>query len=240
MSGPWFAQPMLAFDVETSGVSVTDDRIVTGALVWVGPDGARREQWVINPGIDIPKDAAAIHGWTTERVQKSGLPPSAVLETVAGFLADALRSGMPVVGMNLSFDLSMLECELERHGLLTLRDRLAAPIAPVVDVLVLDKQVDTYRKGGRKLTDLAAHYGVVLDDAHDAASDALASARIAYKIGKRFPEIGSMSLTDLHAAQIGWRREQQRSLADYFARQGKNETVDGGWPLLDEVTGRAS
>ncbi len=143
----------------------------------------------------------------------------------------AMRRGVAVCGMNHSYDFTILDRELRRHGLPTLPERLDGPIRPVIDVYVLDKQVSR-RPGSRKLVDMAAHYGVPLDNAHDAAADVLAACRIAYKIGVRYPQIGSMSLDELHDAQIAWRAQQQASLESYFKSQGKNESCDGRWPLI--------
>lgn len=231
MSTPWFASPMLGLDFESSGVNTERDRIVTCALVGVGPDGADPQHWVINPGIEVPESAARIHGWTTERVRAQGGDPAEVLNVVADALALSMGEGMPVVGMNLAYDFTILDRELRRHHLPTLEDRLGGPIRPVIDVYVLDKHV-SYRKGSRKLVDMAAFYGVALDDAHDAVADVLAAARIAYKIGRGNERVGSMSIGDLHDAQIGWRAEQQASLQAYFKSQGRNEVVDGSWPMM--------
>jgi DNA polymerase-3 subunit epsilon len=228
---PWFAGPMLGFDCETTGVDPESDRIVTAALVKVGPDGAQPWQAVINPGIEIPEQAARIHGWTTERVREHGKQPGVVLEMVASALAAAMIEGTPAVGMNVSFDFTILDRELRRLGLPTLEQRLGGAIRPVVDVYVLDKQI-SWRKGSRKLVDTAAFYGVELgSDAHDATADTLAACRIAYKIGRSHERVGSMSLDELHDSQVRWRAEQQASLQEYFQRQGKNETCDGSWPM---------
>lgn len=222
---------MLGWDCETTGVNPEKDRIVTSALVRVGPDGKDAQQFVIDPGVEIPEAAARIHGWTTERVRAEGGKPAECLDVIAADLALAMRRGTPVCGMNLSYDITLLDRELRRYQLPTLEDRLDGPIRPVIDVYVLDKQVSR-RPGSRKLVDMAAHYGVALDNAHDAAADVLAACRIAYKIGVRHPQIGSMSLDELHDAQIAWRAQQQASLEAYFKSQGKNESCDGRWPLI--------
>lgn len=223
---------MLGWDTETTGVDAERDRIVTAALVEVGPGGAQPHHWVINPGIEVPEGAARIHGWTTERVRAQGGKPAEILGVVAESLASAMRDGVPVVGMNLAYDFTILDRELRRHGLRTLEDRLGGPIRPVIDVYVLDKHL-SFRKGSRKLVDMAGFYGVplALDAAHDAVADVLAAARIAYKIGRNNERVGAMSLDDLHAAQIVWRAEQQSSLQSYFRSQGRNEVVDGSWPM---------
>ncbi len=234
-AAPWFTGPMLGLDFESTGVSVESDRIVTAALVQVGPGGASPQHFVVDPGVEVPEAAARIHGWSTERVRAEGGKPAEILDAVAADLALSMRRGTPVVGMNLSFDFTILDRELRRHGLPLLEDRIGAPTRPVIDVYVLDKQV-SWRKGSRKLVDMAAHYGVALGDgAHDAVADVLASARIAYKIGRQYQQVGSMDLDELHDAQVRWRAEQQASLAQYFRNKGETEraeSVNGAWPMI--------
>ena len=235
---PWFMGSMVAFDCETTGISITDDRIITIAAARLGFGFGDLRHWVIDPGVEIPVEASNIHGWTTARIREVGESAPGTLDDVAEILAGEMGSGVPAVGMNLAFDFSLLECELRRHNLPTLSERLDGRIGPVVDIAVLDKQVDRYRRGSRKLSNLAELYGVVLNDAHDAMADATASAEIARKIGFYSGEIGSMSVWDLHEAQVEWRAEQQTSLAGHFMSQGKEaeaKTVDGGWPLYHSV-----
>jgi DNA polymerase-3 subunit epsilon len=137
------------------------------------------------------------------------------------------------VGANLAYDLTLLEAENQRHSLPTLRERLhPKPIGPCVDVMVLDKHIDPYRKGGRKLTDLAKHYGVILGDAHTAHADALAACRLFPRILARSKELQSYPLGALHQAQIGWRKTQMDGLRAYFDKRGtEHDGCDGGWPL---------
>jgi DNA polymerase-3 subunit epsilon len=79
----------------------------------------------------------------------------------------------------------------------------------------------------------ARHHGIVLpvEQAHGAAADALASARVAWKLARIHGELGAMALPELHERQVGWFAEQAASLAEYFARQGKTEPVPTEWPL---------
>lgn len=64
----WVRQRIVGFDTETTGVDVTGDRIVTAALVvrdkLTGLSQVRT--WIIDPGVEIPEAASAIHGITTE------------------------------------------------------------------------------------------------------------------------------------------------------------------------------
>ena len=142
----------------------------------------------------------------------------------------------PIVAMNARYDITVLDRECRRHGLPTLLDRhIDDMIWPVIDPFVLDKQVDPYRRGRRTLSALCSHYGVALDDAHDATADAVAAARVACRIGAARPELAAMDIEDLHHAQMRWAAEQAASLAAYFRRTpGKAhlaETVRGEWPL---------
>jgi DNA polymerase-3 subunit epsilon len=102
---------------------------------------------------------------------------------------------------------------------------------------VLDKYADRYRKGRRTLTDLCAHYGVELNDAHDAAADALAALSLVRAIGRRFTDrgVGSMSAAELHVRQALWHAAQARGLQAWFARNGSQETCDPAWPLRPDM-----
>ncbi len=62
-------RPLVIFDLETTGISVTHDRIVEICLLKVYPD--LREElrtYRINPGMPIPAGATAVHGITNEDV----------------------------------------------------------------------------------------------------------------------------------------------------------------------------
>lgn len=231
----WHLGVMLAFDLETTGVSVETDRIVTACLAHInGSTGETKTRtWLVNPGIEIPDQAAQVHGITTERVQTEGMDPREAVAEIAADLAEALEQGIPVVGFNIgAYDLTLLDRELRRYDWPHLVQMLPNGVAPVIDARVLDKQVDRYRKGGRKLTEVCAHYGVVLGGAHDATEDAVAAARVAWKIAAKYPEIARLSLQELHAAQVRWKREQDTDFAAYRRRRGQEvDGLDGSFPV---------
>lgn len=235
----WDGWDVLGFDLETTGVDVFGDRIVTAALVAIWNDGARRHltSYVVDPGIDVPEGAAAIHGYTRARAiaEATHADPSQALFEISGRLATAMGKGIPIVGANLSYDLTLLETENVRLGVPTLVDRMGShsKIQPVVDVMVLDKYVDPYRKGGRKLEQLCTTYGVKLDDAHNAGADALAACllwpAIMRRHARKFP---GMTLPALHQSQIGWKKKQMDGLREYFDKKGtEHDGCCGEWPL---------
>lgn len=232
----WSDWPMLGFDLETTGVDIWTDRAVQSALVRIDP-GKRPaiSTWLVDPGVEIPDGAAEVHGITTARAQAEGTDPAQMLFEVAGQLALAMGRGIPIVGMNLSFDLTMFETECARHGVDGLAARLghASKIAPIVDVSVLDKQADKFRKGGRKLEQLCATYGVRHTGAHDAAADALATCRIWPRLmAKHARKLSAPTIQSLHQSQIGWRKEQMDGLRAYFDKNGtEHDGCCGEWPV---------
>lgn len=231
----WGRMRCLPFDLESTGVNPHEDRIVQAAIVDINPGAGRPKatSWLADPGIDIPEGASAIHGITTERARAEGQDIGQVLFELTGRLALALGHGIPVVGFNISYDLTMLEAENRRHGIDTLASRLDKGIAPVVDAFVLDKYADPYRKGGRKLEAVCAAYGVRHTGAHDAEADALAAGRLWPRIlEKHAAKFRGFLMPGLHVAQQGWRAEQMKSLREYFDKQGTvHDGCCGEWPV---------
>lgn len=225
----WHMSPFVAFDTETTGTDPETARIVTAALVTVNPatgDTTTRE-WLADPGVDIPDEATAVHGVTTEHARTHGRPAAQVVDEIAAHLVDAWRANLPVVIYNAAYDLTLLDRELRRHH----GRELDCGI--VIDPLVIDKHVDRYRRGSRKLTAVAAHYGIVLSeqDAHGAAADALAAARVAWKLAHTNPGLAATPLEELHAQQAEWRAEQAASFQTYLERKGSTEIVNPAWPM---------
>lgn len=232
MAKTWLEQPMLAFDCETTGISTDSDSILTAALIHIQPQGSPRCQgevtW-INPGVPIPPETTAIHGITDEQVRERGEDPVQALEALCLVIAACLRDGMPLVGMNVPFDLTMLDRNCRRWGVQPLAAR--TEIFPAIDAFVLDKAVDQYRKGSRKLQALCSLYRVPLTNAHSALDDALAAARVCWRIGRMYPPVGDLSPGDLHDWQQAVKLKQDRDFAAYLCREKRDATgVDGQWP----------
>jgi len=230
----WHHRRLAAFDLETTGIDSESDRIVTAAVSLVG-DGRKSlfHAWLVDPGIEIPEGAAAVHGITTERARAEGVQPAEAIAEIVMLLADQLRQGIPVVAFNARFDLTTLDREARRHGMPTLLERIGgADGLLVIDPYVLDKQVDRFRKGKRTLGDVCRHYNVPLDEAHASHADALAAARVAWRLGEAFEELRAPELPELHTLQIGWAAEQAASFEDYLRRNGRDERIERVWPIV--------
>jgi len=228
---PEWSRVIGVFDLETTGVDVTRDRIVTAHVGLLDGTGAhvRARDWLADPGVPIPDGAAAIHGITTARARADGRPAGEVVAEVTEALRAMLDAGIPVVAYNAPYDFSLLKHEAQRHGV----EPIVSP-SPVIDPLVVDKTYDRYRRGKRTLSAVAAHYAVRLDDAHDAAADAVAAGRLAQALAERFAPWLPPTAAELHTRQIGWARAQAASLTEYFVSIGRIEAtarLDGSWPI---------
>jgi DNA polymerase-3 subunit epsilon len=201
---PEWANVLAVFDTETTGIATETTRIVSAHVSVLTPEGesTQARDWLIDCGIEIPAQATAVHGITTERMQAEGAPaPDSILEILA-LLQGYFDAGVPVVAYNASYP------------------------------LVIDKQIDKYRKGKRTLEAASAYYGVSLDGAHDASVDAIAAGRVAQAIGRKYATELNMSANDLHDAQVTWAAAQAASYAEW--RRGQGLAVfpgDGVWPV---------
>ena len=230
----WYEGPLAAFDTETTGVDVEEDRIVSAAVVVQDAAGGQVHvtRWLVNPGIPVPAAATGVHGLTDDHLQRNGRWPAPVMEELARALAEQCAAGRPLVVMNAPFDLTLLDRELRRHRASSLGGRLRNVPLCVLDPRVLDKHLDRYRKGRRTLTDLCELYGVVLDGAHDAAADATASLELVRAVGRRFSSrMERLTPPELHTLQAVWHAAQARGLQAWFAKNGTADAVDPAWPL---------
>ncbi|QMU75972.1 3'-5' exonuclease [Streptacidiphilus sp. PB12-B1b] len=231
----WSAGPLVAFDLETTGTDIETDRIVTAAVVRLDEYGSVSDErtWLLNPGVAIPEQASAIHGISTDRAREHGAEPAGAIEEIADAVAEVLRSVTPLVVMNARYDLSLLDRECRRYEVKSVGERLGTSPSPVIDPLVLDKHVDRYRKGTRALHALCSLYGVSLKEAHNATADAVAAARVARRLGEKYPSVGLIASTDIHDLQVRAAAEQSASLQAYLRRTGKPEAVvEQAWPVI--------
>ncbi|GAA1633448.1 exonuclease domain-containing protein [Georgenia ruanii] len=229
----WSAGPFLGFDTETTGVDVTTDRIVTAALVHRDAYATTVRTWIIDPGVEIPAPATAIHGITTERARAAGSPPAQALEEIAALVVEAQLEGVPVVAFNAAFDLAILDHELARHGLAPLGARLGGECAPVLDPLVLDRALDRERRGARKLVDLCALYGVAeRGHLHTAEVDVVATLDLLAQMAARYPDLAAAPLTEVHAWQVAQHRRWAEDFNAWRHEQGHAGPGMGlGWPM---------
>ncbi|WP_329544233.1 TerD family protein [Streptomyces sp. NBC_01356] len=152
-----YAYDWALVDVETSGLMARRDRVLSVAVVTIGPDGEQTGEFstLLNPGCD--PGPVHVHGLTVERLR--GAP---TFDQVAGRIGAMLQDRI-LVAHNAQFDYDFLAHEFSRA-------RMWLPVSQRLCTLALNRQVDP-PTDDMKLGTLAAHYGVPQVRAHDALDD---------------------------------------------------------------------
>ena len=153
-------RPIVFFDLETTGLSTTDDRIIEMAILRVSPQGDVLERVRrFNPGVPIHPEAAAVHGISDEDV--AGEAPFTSRAKALFDLLDPCDLG----GFNIRrFDLPMLLAEFKRADLdFDYKSRR-----------IIDVQGIFHREEPRDLSAAARFY---LDREHQEAHSALGDIR---------------------------------------------------------------
>lgn len=89
------------FDLETTGINVDTDRIVSAYVGVIDSSGEIRGiDWLADPGIEIPLQARAVHGITTEVARSQGRPAGEVVAEIVEVLRALLAQGVPVTIYN--------------------------------------------------------------------------------------------------------------------------------------------
>lgn len=236
------------FDTETTGVDHETARIITafvGVMDVATEQITERWSWVIDPGVEIPKEASDVHGYTTERAQIEGVAPAGAIFEIIQRLDILDRQGLALVIMNAPFDLTILDREQQRHW------PDIRPFTPrlVFDPMVLDGAFDKYRKGKRTLSDLVLVYGVPLEaNAHDAEADCRMAGRVAIRL-MGHSRIANLPLSEVHRKLVITKRNQAADLANFWeskklphlpqseraemiARIENVRAVGGFWPMI--------
>jgi DNA polymerase-3 subunit epsilon len=229
VESPMWARNLAVFDLETTGLDLREARIVTACAVEIDQDGqivGPNQEWLADPGIEIPEAASNVHGVTTEIARANGRAAKEVVSELLETLRDFFERGIPVVAFNAPYDFTILHYEALRHGL----DPIHEP-KPVIDPMVLDKYVDTYRSGKRTLEVASRIYGVQLQDAHNATADAVAAGRVAQAIARKYAEKLPDDVFVLHNSQIEWSASQDASYEKFRRGSSPDFTVQRGWPL---------
>ncbi len=157
--------PMVFFDLETTGVNVASDRIVEISWLKIQPDGRESKQTqLVNPTILIDPRAIAIHGITDEDVKDKP-----TFSEIARTLANDFE-GCDFAGYNSNkFDIPLLAEEFLRAGVdFDLRKRK-----------FIDVQVIFHKMEQRTLIAAYKFYCQKdLEDAHSAEADTRATYEI--------------------------------------------------------------
>jgi len=158
-------KPIIFFDLETTGLSITQDRIVQIGYIKVMPNGTEEEgNLLINPEQHIPEEASNIHHITDEMVADKP-----TFRQMAGRLEQIFK-GCDLAGYNSNrFDVPLL-----------IEEFLRADVKfDLSKVRFVDVQSIFYKKEPRNLTAAYRYYcGKNLEGAHSADADIRATYEV--------------------------------------------------------------
>jgi DNA polymerase-3 subunit epsilon len=168
--------PLVFFDLETTGVNIVSDRIVEISYLKVFPNGNQESRTrKINPEMPIPPESTIIHGISDEDVKDQP-----TFRQIARSLAAQIE-GCDLAGFNSNrFDIPLLAEEFLRVGVdIDLKKRK-----------FVDVQTIYHKKEQRTL---AAAYKFYcdrdLENAHSAAADTAATCEILKAQLDRYPDL---------------------------------------------------
>ena len=168
--------PIVFFDLETTGINITQDRIVEISLLKIYPNGKEEmKSRRINPEIPIPPQVTAIHGISDDDVKDCP-----TFKQVAKSLADQLE-GCDLAGFNSSrFDVPMLSEEFLRAGIdFDMSKRK-----------FIDVQIIFHKKEPRTLEAAYKFYcEKELENAHSAEADTRATYEVLKSQLARYPDL---------------------------------------------------
>ncbi len=183
----------LIFDTETTGLPKDYNAPITDSdnwprmvqISWQLHDAEGKltdvKNYIIRPdGYTIPYAVVKVHGITTERAMKQGVP----LDFVLGLFNEALQKSQFIVGHNIEFDNNIIAAEFHRKSINT----------PLFSRKILDTKNESTDycalpggKGGKfkwpKLEELHEKlFNQKFDMAHNAAADVEATARCFFEL----------------------------------------------------------
>jgi DNA polymerase-3 subunit epsilon len=169
-------KPMCFFDLETTGISITKDRIVEISILKVFPNGKEeRHTWKVNPEMPIPAETTAIHGISDEDVKDA--PTFKQLgKDIHNLIKDS-----DLAGFNSNrFDIPLLAEEMLRVDLdFDMKSRVA-----------VDVQTIFHKKEQRTLSAAYKFYcDQTLENAHSAEADTFATYEILKAQLDRYPDL---------------------------------------------------
>jgi DNA polymerase-3 subunit epsilon len=172
------SRPIAFIDLETTGVSLSSDRIVEIAIIKIMPDNSRQvKRKLINPEIAIPKASSDIHGITDEMIKDAPTFKQAGNE-IKQFLENCDLGGYN----SNRFDIPMLMEEFLRAGM----------DVDLTDRKMIDAQHIFYSMEPRTLSAAYKFYcGKELINAHSAEADISATIDVLYSQVERYEKLGN-------------------------------------------------
>lgn len=170
---PWSLRPLVAIDLETTGLDAERDelmewgfaRVTEGRVEGIGGS-------LVRPGGPVSPEAQRITGLDDEQ-----LASAPALTDVLDSIAEELERAEAVIAYNASFDRTFLARAFARAGR-TLPDR------PWLDPFPLVLRLERGTGRSLKLSEVCARWNILIERPHRAPDDAAAAAELMLRAGE--------------------------------------------------------
>ena len=150
----------VVLDIETTGLNADKHEIIEVGLLKVRDDKVADEfSTLVKIDSSLPKKISSLTGITDVMLAAEGRELKDVLDDVRRFIGSSV-----IVGHNITFDISFLNCAYKKCGDEELRNNC-------YDTLKIYAKILQGHKAGKKLGDIAASLGVQVDGEHRSLSD---------------------------------------------------------------------
>jgi DNA polymerase III subunit epsilon len=177
-------KPICFFDIESSGLSISEDKIVSISVLKLHPDGTMEgKSMLINPTIPIKEEATLVHGITNEMV-KDHPTFKQISKALHAFFKDC-----DIAGYNSdSFDIPILYEEFSRCDI-----EYPTPDVKNIDVFNIFKKKET-----RDLKAATMFYcNRELEDAHSSDADTIACKDIFLAQLERYDDLTDKTVDEI-------------------------------------------
>lgn len=159
------SKPICFFDLETTGINISTDRIVEISILKVFPDGKEvKKTWRVNPEMPIPAEVTLVHGITDEDVANEP-----TFKELAHEIHNLIKDS-DLAGFNSNrFDIPLLAEEMLRADI----------DCDLKSCLAIDVQTIFHKMEQRTLSAAYKFYcDKDLDGAHSAEADTIATYEV--------------------------------------------------------------
>jgi len=158
-------KPICFFDLETTGINISKDRVVEISILKVYPDGKEEiKTWLVNPEMDIPAEVTAIHG-----IRNEDVADKPTFKELAKEINNVIKDS-DLGGFNSNrFDIPLLAEEMLRADMdFDMKNRLAVDVQTIFHKMEQRTLVAAYKFYCNK----------DLTDAHSAEADTNATFEV--------------------------------------------------------------
>jgi len=159
------SKPICFFDLETTGINISKDRVVEISILKIYPNGTEESKtWLVNPEMEIPKEVIEIHGITNEKVANE---PTFIelAKEINNMIKDSDLGGFN----SNRFDIPLLAEEMLRSDIdFDMKNRVSVDVQTIFHKMEQRTLVAAYK----------FYCDKNLEDAHSAEADTLATYEV--------------------------------------------------------------